>query len=400
MLKKIIFISILLFPFQNLSVFLMGSRYDLTAFLLLSVAFYSLISLGISKQRLLYVYSFILIQTIIFAVLNIAPYYRFISGLIWLGGLIVFLLLGEKIKYNQSVAFHSIVFILSITSIYIYFEFFYLGQIRPSAWFHEPSFAGLSMYSASAGLLISIFTVRLTARIKIILILIFLCLFGASILTYSMHFVTFLISISLFFSYLLLYKTNKFSTKRIFILVIIGVLLYLVGSNLFLLEHYTSRLNIDNPTNLSLLAWLQGFDQMVASIEKSPVFGLGLGSTGFFNFKSGYSDILRSVGLGMLTLTDTFSLAFRLVVEIGLFFSLLFVYFLLKRLIAFKRFVNISGNLSSSFSLPIIFNFVFAFSVILGCLLKEPLYPQSYLYLSIFLISSIPIKYKPANSDG
>ena len=38
--------------------------------------------------------------------------------------------------------------------------------------------------------------------------------------------------------------------------------------------------------NLSVLSWRIGFDQMIASLIRSPILGNGLGSTGFIEFES------------------------------------------------------------------------------------------------------------------
>ena len=397
MTKIIIVISILLFPLQNLSLFLMGSRYDLTAFLLLWVAIHTIIVHGISKRTLFFTYIFFLVQLILFAFLNIAPYYRFISGLIWLGGLILLLFEGEKIKYDQMQVFFLIILVLSLSSLYLFFQYFVLGLIRPSAWFREPSFAGLCLYSAAAGLLVSISILKLKSRIRFFIILLVIVFFCAGVLTLSLHFITFLISISLISLLLFSGKFFAFNFKRTLLFITFSGLLFLITSQLFMMDHYSSRINLNAPTNLSLLAWLRGYDQMIASIFKSPIFGCGLGSTGFFEFKSENSAILESVGLGNLCLTDAFSLAFRLVIEIGLPFFMLFCFFLLKRLKEFKKHIKNIQNISTRDSFPVIFNFVFSISVLLGCFLKEPLYPQSYLYLSILLVSSIPLSLKSTN---
>lgn len=394
-LQSLIVISVLLFPFQNLSIYTtgsaIGSRYDLTAFLFLCIALYSALFHGISKRTLFYATTFLFIQVLVFAIFDIAPYYRLISGLVWLGGLLLLALNGHRIKYSQMTIFYSIVSILCMTSLYIFFQFFFLDQLRPAGWFREPSFAGLSLYSAAAGLFISFFLVKLPPGIYRLLIVIALVFFCAAILTLSLHFITFLITILLIMLILIFRRMFSFNLRRILIITILGILLCLVASNLFMSEHFASRLDIGNPTNLSLLSWLRGFDQMVAAVKISPIFGCGLGSTGFFEFNSAHSDTLEMVGLGILNLTDAFSLAFRLIIEVGLPFFILFIYFFLQKLNTFKGYIRDIKFVPTSISLPIVFNFVFSISVILGCLLKEPLYPQSYLYLSVFLLSSIPL---------
>ncbi|MCZ2484741.1 hypothetical protein [Aquirufa antheringensis] len=372
-----------------MAILLMGSRYDLSAFILLFIGLWSYFLHKKSLISIFVLFVFFSLQFIIFIFFYIPPYYRFISGLVWLGGL-VFLLLGSKnIHYSQDLLYKYIIGVLCFTSFYIFFEGMVMDVDRPQAYFYEPSFAGLCLYSGAAGVIIILILCKSSKIVKLQLLIIFGILVSAAFLTFSMHFLTFIFSILIFFILLFPYIFT-FEFKKILIAFVIIFLIFLVGSTLVLSSHFQSRTDISDPTNLSLLAWLQGYDQMVASIIKSPVFGLGLGSTGNFIFKSEYSDILYSVGKADLTLNDAFSLAFRLIIEIGLLFFLCFVSYLLKRILDFKNFISFKNKHKLDISKSTVFNFVFSLTIILGCFLKEPLYPQSFLYLGIFLFSSIP----------
>lgn len=329
LLNKVFLLAVLLFPFQNLSVFTSGSRYDLSAFIILSLGVYILFNRYLSKWKIIFILFFFSIQFLVYIFLNIAPFYRFFSGMVWLGGLLFLLLEGRRIKYSQSLTASLIIIILSITSVYIFIQSFVLNYERPSGWFHEPSFAGLCLYSGAAGLLVSLILVKMTSRLKKIAWLSFLTLFIAAIFTLSLHFITFIVSVSLIY-FIVFFLVGAFSFKKMLVAIFFAICIIIVGSSLFLLPHFQSRVDLANPTNLSLLAWLRGLDQMMAVLSKSPLFGCGLGSTGFFPFQSEYSEILESIGLGDLCLTDAFSLAFRLVIEIGLVFFLFFLFFLLK----------------------------------------------------------------------
>ena len=368
----------------------MGSRYDLTAFILLFLGIFSFLFYKNSTESKIYALLFFSTQILTFTLINSAPYYRFISGMVWLGGLLLLLIGGKHIKYNQQKITKSIIVVLFISGIYIIFQSLFLQIERPQAWFYEPSFAGLCLYSAASGILLSLIFVKFDKKYKYILTTIFSILIYAAVLTFSMHFLTFVVSIALFFLLLITVLLSVDFTKFI-IFVIFGLIIFIIGSSLFLTSHFQSRTDISDPTNLSLLAWLQGFDQMKASVIQSPIVGFGLGSTGYVNFKSDYADMLQSIGKGDLTLNDAFSLSFRLIIEIGLPFFIIFLVFLKKKMSDFKHYFILCKKRNTNLSFSVVFNFVFSITIILGCFLKEPLYPNSFLYLSIFLLASTPL---------
>lgn len=394
MIEKIILFGVVLFPFQNLSLPLAQSRYDLTAFILLTVSIYFTFKNGrVSERTILYMLAFILMQILVFAFINIAPYYRLISAIVWLGGLFLMLLSAKKFNYRKDAVYKIIMYVMLLSAFYIFFQSFFLGQSRPGAWFDEASYAGLALYSAAAGSLSTIIIVKMPTRTRLILGIAFLVFISAALLTFSMHFVTFVLAIILV--YFLQRPKKKFlsiSIKRTLALLTIGSIIAFISSYLISLSHYADRFNITDPTNLSLLSWLRGFDQMKASISNSPILGNGLGSTGYFEFSSVYSQTLESLGIGILNLTDAYSLAFRLVIEIGLPLFVIFMIYFVRTLNIFRSYLVTLMKVPASQSIPIVFNFVFATSVILGALLKEPLYPNSYLYLGVFLFaSSLPL---------
>lgn len=395
MMGIIILFGVVLFPFHNLTLPLAQSRYDPTAFIFLTVSIYFTFKNGrVSERTILYMLAFILMQIFVFAFINIAPYHRLISGIVWLGGLFLILLSAKNFNYRKDAAYKIIMYVMLLSAFYIYFQSFFLGESMPTAWFIEPSFAGLALYSAAAGSLSTIIIVKMPARTRLILGIAFLVFISAALLTFSMHFVTFLLAIILV--YFLQRTKNKFlsiSIKRTLALLTIGSIIAFISSYLITLDHYASRLNITDPgTNLSLLSWLRGFDQMKASISNSPIFGNGLGSTGYFEFSSVYSQTLDSLNVDTINLMDAYSLAFRLVIEIGLPLFVIFMIYFVRSLNVFRRYLVTLVKVPASQSIPIVFNFVFATSVIMGALLKEPRYSNSSLYLGVFLFAStIPL---------
>jgi len=379
MMGKIILFGVVLFPFQNLSLPLAQSRYDLTAFILLAVSIYFTFKNGrVSERIIFYMLAFVLMQLLVFAFINIAPYYRLISGIVWIGGLFLMLLSAKKFNYRKDAVYKIIMYVMLLSAFYIFFQSFFLGESRPMAWFSEPSYAGLALYSAAAGSLGTIIIVKMPTRTRFILCIAFLVLISAALLTVSMHFVTFLLAIILV--YFLQRPKKKFlqiSIKRTIAILIIGSIIAFISSYLISLAHYADRLNITDPTNISLLVWLDGFDQAKASISNSPILGNGLGSTGYF---------------GNFANTDAYSLAFRLVIEIGLPLFVIFMIYFVRRLNIFRSHLVTLMKVPASQSIPIVFNFIFATSVIIGALIKEPLYSHSSLYLGVFLFaSSVPL---------
>jgi len=201
-----------------------------------------------------------------------------------------------------------------------------------------------------------------------------------------MHLITFILTI-------LFLTLSKISIKNLPFLIFL--LLLIIFGILFIstIPHYYTRLNLANPeANVSLLSWLEGFDQMKHSIINSPIFGFGLGSTGYFPFNSEFTDELAIQRVYSVNLTDAYSAAFRLVVEIGFLPFLLFIFYLYHKFKLFKNYqILIKNNDEGNFH-PEIFLFIFAFSLIIGFLIKEPSYARSYVYLSFLLLTSISFK--------
>lgn len=396
MSQQLIKLAILLLPVQTFSLFLMGSRYDLSAFIVLFVAVVVIVRRGIRFWSAVTLLAFTLLHVVLFAWFGVAPFYRVISGVVWLGGLLYFILEGERIVYRQRDVHRLLVGGLSLSAAYIFLQFFMGGQDRPKAWFHEPSFAGLCLYAAAAGVLVLLIIDRTTATRQLARLVLFGFLFAAALLTFSMHIVTFLVTLVTLAAFewvprLIRCGVFQVRPRTAMLVAAIAVLFTVVVVQLVQTDHFAHRVDFENPTNFSLLSWLRGLDQMIAATKISFLFGVGLGSTGFFDFQSRYSEILAALGRPELNLTDAYSLAFRLVIEVGLPMLIIFLVYLSMRMRAFIRYVHSFGRAGESPPAAVIFNFVFAITVISGCLLKEPLYPQSFLYVGVLLLGSIPL---------
>ncbi len=389
-INKIFILAIILFPFQNLAVPLFTSKYDLTSFLLLFIIIYYTFKNGKINSNILYFFFlFFLIQLVLFFILSITPSYRFISAMVWLGGLMLIIFKGPKMSFNKLIVSKIILSLCIFSSLLILIQFYFLQIDRPQAFFSEPSAAGLILYSASAAIISILIFFQLSLNFKIKGIISLAIMITAALLTKSMHVVTFLISVGLIIFVKLSNLKKRFFVRNIFVISSILVILAYFGITTFQSSHYLSRIDTSNAeSNLSLLSWLRGFEQMISSTSKSPVFGHGIGSTGYFEFNSVYLNDLERAGFGDLNLKDGYSLAFRLIIELGPILFLMFMIYIVKKLKSFRSTLSNLKELSVSNLIPSVFLFVFATSIIFGSLIKEPTYASSPIYLAMFLFSS------------
>ena len=320
----------------------------------------------------------------------------------------IIICLSEKIKWSPDVVEKIILTTTLFSSIICWIQYFYIItpdlysqtiKSRTNAFFSEPSYAGLVFYAASLSLFFKFFYLKNFKYLVLSIIFFF-----TGVLTFSMHIVTFFFSfLIIFFLIMILDKTTKkiIFLKQITILIILIFFFFLILYNYNLtffnqfFDHIKSRLdifNLEKTKSLSLLSWVRGFDQMLYSIKKTFVIGSGLGSTGEFYFSSRASEILDSYGLYHLTLKDSFSLFFRLVIEIGVFFVLVFLFLILKKLLKFFNY----GKSKIVFE-KYLFLFIFSFVILLGSLLKEPNYARSTLIVAIFIFFTTPILKKNEN---
>ena len=123
MINKLIILSIIFFPLQILDVRLAGSRYDITAFIILFVAFYVSISNQLFNKKTVFIMIlFLLSQLFIFSILGTTPFYRLFSGIVWLGGLLLVILSKDRIIYNPITAYKTILIVLILTSCFMLYE--------------------------------------------------------------------------------------------------------------------------------------------------------------------------------------------------------------------------------------------------------------------------------------
>ncbi len=376
------------------------STYHVSCFILLYISTFSFLRKGkFNSKTVLLLLFFFVSQFLVAYFFGIAPLHRFLSGLVWFGGLLIVYSQGRFINCDPKLIFKCLI-LTAFVSVFIgliQYHVFYID--RPKAFFTEPSTAGLFFFSMALAIVFILANFKLKFRYTILSVAFLVSLFYIGILTKSMHFITFILSLTIL--YLLIYY-NKilsiFSTKYLLKLFGLGILLIPVIFlliNFIDLDHISRRLmflDAIDSSSLSTLSWLRGLDQALASISMSPFFGLGLGSTGYFDFYSAYSSELQRQNVGYLNLTDAYSLAFRLITEIGILFVCLFAHILFKKIISFKKYIIFTKGHINFETISTQFIFVFSISIIIGCLIKEPLYPQSFLYVAVFILSSVKLE--------
>ena len=204
------------------------------------------------------------------------------------------------------------------------------------------------------------------------------------------------------------FNLSSINNRQLFLFSILTVSLFYLVNLLFNFsinssESLLTKIDVFNSlnNNLSVLSWHTGFDQMIASINQSFIIGTGLGSTGFIDFQSNNLNKLLYLTPMGLNLNDAYSLSFRLIIEIGLLLFIMIFYFFTKKLYILKKYLS-TNTLTKQYneSIPTTFIFLFSTSIIIGSLIKEPLYPASPLYLATMLFVSIKINYNSKSING
>lgn len=381
-ISALISMGALFLPFDNLALKIFSSSYDLSSFLILLAVFLNFIIFSKSVNYL-FIFLFILAQLIIFS-FNDAPLYRLISGTIWFGGILLIFTTTSGININIPRVYKCLQISISFSALYCLFELFIFdSDFRPKGWFSEPSPAGLVFYSASLALFYSAFIVK--NSVSYIIYIQAITLLVIALFTKSMHLVTFILTFFLLF-FSMPYPRSKAFKSLIFLGLLSSVIIVLVS-----IPHYSDRLNFNAPgDNLSILSWLRGYEQAFNSISSLSFFGNGLGSTGFIIFSSVYSDKLASMGFENLNLLDSYSMLFRLIIEVGLMPIAIFIYIIFSKIKSFTNYIKLSINISRS----VIFCFIFSLTLLVGILIKEPVYSRSFVYVgSLLFMVALPKSY-------
>lgn len=241
MIEKIILIAIFLFPFQSLGLRLAGSKYDITSFILIIVVYLGFLfgKLRLKKSYIVGIFIFLIYQIAVFTLIKIPPFPRFLSGMVWFGGLLLIAAFSTSIRfrYQQKNLFKIIIVTLTVSEVYALLESFAFGVVRPKAWFGEPSYAGLAFSGLSAAsICILLSDLKISISQKVVLLLSFMIATYSLYLTLSTHAFTLIIVVTMFLISKNFGRISVFLRKGLFSLPIvisalIGVVTYLLSNN-------------------------------------------------------------------------------------------------------------------------------------------------------------------------
>lgn len=376
--------------FQNFSIPLASSKYDLSCFLILiAIIFYRIQNKELNISIAIFFTLFLTFEMIKILYFQYSSTPRLISGLVWFGGLVLIFLKKDFVIYNQELVMKSFLFGFFMTIIWFLKQYFFgidlkgfsENVFRPRGFFDEPSYAGLFLYSISAASFGSLALVRFERNRKYFISIIGLLAFIFATWTLTMHIVTFIFSMITVVLITLIVSHN--SIYKIFIFLTAALFAGLIISFMLTQEHFIERLNFFGSYNLSVVTWLQGLDQALTSIASSPVIGFGLGSTGGFDFISDTHyklEIMNKIGQNRF---DGYSMIYRLIIEMGLMFMLFILFEIFKEFIMFtKTVIKFHDHPALKFY---VFNFIFSFTLLIGILIKEPTYARSYVYVAVLI---------------
>lgn len=385
-LHLVIIASVALLPFQTLAVEVGTTKFDWSNFALVIIAISSLPIMLKKKYDANFIFFISLYFGIQLFMFTFGPvsWPRFASAFLWLTA--VFLLYGSRTQIHiNSKLLANIVYIgILITSLSIIYAYFVNSIERPGGSMDEPSVAGLLLLAGATGCLISAHWEKIRWR-RILLYSMLVFLVTISIMVKTTHIFTFIFSVVILG---ILSRAVNLS-QILLILLSIFVLYLIVVSD----EHYLSRIDLQNPAgNLSLLAWLHGFDQMVASLTAYPLVGVGAGGTGQFDFYSVNGEYLSISNLSGLSRLDAYSGMFRLIIELGPVLTLFILLAIAGRL---KHFGKSAGDGSLPFGVEAqsqVFLFAFAVCLLFGIMLKEPTYSRSQFAVASLLFALVPLR--------
>lgn len=397
--RFLLYCVVLLFPFQIFAVPVATTKVDLSniAFLVFLAELPFLLRARAST-RFYIVFAIFVIAEVVLQLYMQLPLTRFLSSFVWISSL--WLVFGYRrwIQYNLTIVYYCILLVVGVAMIASLFQALYLQLDRPPGIMSEPSPAGMIMLATVAGIVLSFGEVKNIAARILLLVFAVMLLYTAFLLK-TTHFVSFALAIIILAAIL---RIIGIGTLLLSAPILVVIYLVISGD-----AHYLDRfdLNATRVTNISVLAWLQGFDQMLTSLAKFPLTGAGMGGTGYFYFFSTYAQQLQLYGLADLNRYDAYSGFFRLVIETGPVFSALMlgaIYFHLRR---FAKVVRAGNVTISPQAKEVLFVTAFSLTIIIGTLMKEPTWSRSTVVISMLLLFSAPYaalpgRRVPAASDG
>ena len=179
------------YPYSNMYL----SYFLLSLFLLFLAFLLAIKNDRMNKKTVLFMFLFIYTQFFIFAINGTTPFYRTFSGMVWVGGLLLLILSRNRIVYNPSLVYKTLLIVLFFVAVLILYQYFILGLPRPKATFVEPSKAALALYSGAASITGIIYLYNLKIRDSFKMFIALSVFFVGGLITLSMHIVTFAIMV-------------------------------------------------------------------------------------------------------------------------------------------------------------------------------------------------------------
>lgn len=381
----LIYAIILLFPFQILALSVDRSKIDLSNLLFLTlVGWLAAFNPGMRASNTFRIAfsAFVVIQIAIYSYSDL-PLSRFLSAFISIGSLMMLYGYRHRVRYNVTVAYWLVILSIVFCALASLYEYIVEGEVRPAGIMAEPSPAGMVILAAVAGVVVSLRLIRNPVTVVLQVGFALLLLYVAVLLK-TTHFVTLAFALTLM---AVMLRALDIRMIAVAVPLLIGVYL-LVSQD----SHYLERMDISavRTTNISLLAWLQGYDQMIASLRRFPLIGAGLGGTGYFYFYSANSEALVHYYLADLNRFDAFSGFFRLIIELGPVLGGMALWAIWRNLSEFAQTVRRTPPGGNPQAVEMVFLMTFSVMLVLGTLLKEPVWTRSTVVVAGLLLFTLP----------
>ncbi|MBW9339312.1 hypothetical protein FHB44_11920 [Escherichia coli] len=219
-------------------------------------------------------------------------------------------------EFSKSIKFIAIVLVANGIVGMLGLDVFNTGLIKPVLAFQEPSHFIL----CSIPFFIYFYKTSKTKTSKTLLILMFL-IFGLYVKNLiAIASIVFVISIS----------SKKTLLSFIFIFIVFLIVLYLVPHEN--LSYFADRININNLSNMSLLALVQGWENAILSFSENP-FGEGFQQMGITTATGAATYALRVMVGADVNILDGGSTAPKVIAEFGMFgiiFLIVYAYMFIK----------------------------------------------------------------------
>lgn len=380
--NDLVYLSLFFVPFQIFkfpSFIYDSSQLDISTFLLMLSLVFSFFFYKEKKNLIVSLLLFAIIEILVYFYFSFQTTLRFFYFLIVYSFYLAIYFLADNYKLDNKKLFNTVIFGLLFSGVIGLFQAInHDFSIRQKSFMLEPTFSGILFFSASFGALAVFYLNERLKKYRVIFYFLFFLING--LLTRSMFIIPFFISLVLF----TLYFSFKDNFKKIIIfknaMMFLVVFCFILPNNYGYVFNILERLNLYNSyKNFSILSYLSCFDQVIHSISLSPFLGISVGSSGAFPYASFYDSLLLVQSSSNSNVSDSYSLYFRLITELGLITATILLGLLFFKLISFFK------SKIDTYTYTYIFLFFYSFSAIFFCFLKGASLSHGYLFVSSFI---------------